>query len=108
MTRREWIAAGATGLVAASRARAETSDLGSRICVFTDHLAGFPYEDVARMLRDLKVAGPDLTVRPGGLVKPERVSEDLPRVLLEYDPRTDSVAAVGIDGLLYGRQSNIL
>jgi sugar phosphate isomerase/epimerase len=87
VTRREWIAAGATGLVAASRARAETSDLGSRICVFTDHLAGFPYEDVARMLRDLKVAGPDLTVRPGGLVKPERVSEDLPRasaVFKEY------------------------
>lgn len=37
-----------------------------------------------------------------------QATEDLPRVMLEYDARTDTVAAVGIDGLLYGRQSNIL
>ena len=37
-----------------------------------------------------------------------QATEDLPRVLLEYDPRTDTLAAVGIEGLLYGRQSNIL
>lgn len=37
-----------------------------------------------------------------------QATEDLPRVLLEYDARTDTVTAVGIDGLLYGRQSNIL
>ena len=76
MTRRDWLGAGAASLLAA---RAQTADLGSRICVFTDHLAGFPYPEVARMLREAGVAGPDLTVRPGGLVLPERVEEDLPR-----------------------------
>lgn len=44
----------------------------------------------------------------GGQMVFGQATEDLPRVVLEYDPRTDSVAAVGIDGLLYGRQSNIL
>jgi len=44
----------------------------------------------------------------GGQMVSGQATEDLPRVMLEYDARTDSVAAVGIDGLLYGRQSNIL
>lgn len=35
-------------------------------------------------------------------------TEDLPRIKLEYDAKTDSVHAVGVDGLIYGRQSNIL
>jgi arsenite oxidase small subunit len=29
-------------------------------------------------------------------------------VLLEYDAKTDTLSAVGIDGLIYGRQANIL
>lgn len=37
-----------------------------------------------------------------------QATEDLPRVLLEYDAKTDTVNAVGIDGLLYGRQANVL
>lgn len=37
-----------------------------------------------------------------------QATEDLPRILLEYDARTDSVQAVAINGLLYGRQSNVL
>ena len=37
-----------------------------------------------------------------------QATEDLPQVLLEYDPRNDSVQAVAINGLLYGRQSNVL
>jgi len=37
-----------------------------------------------------------------------QATEDLPRIKLEYDARTDSVHAVGVDGLIYGRQSNIL
>ncbi|MDD4962730.1 MAG: arsenate reductase (azurin) small subunit [Gallionella sp.] len=32
----------------------------------------------------------------------------LPQIVLEYDARTDSVAAVAVDGLIYGRQANIL
>jgi arsenite oxidase small subunit len=37
-----------------------------------------------------------------------QATEDLPRIKLEYDTQTDLVHAVGVDGLIYGRQSNIL
>ena len=82
MTRRDLLGAGAASLMAASAQ--PPAGLGSRICVFTDHLSGVPYADVARMLREVGVAGPDLTVRPGGLVLPERVEEDLPRAAAAF------------------------
>jgi arsenite oxidase small subunit len=37
-----------------------------------------------------------------------QATEDLPRIALEYDAKTDSISAVGVDGLIYGRQANIL
>jgi len=57
-----------------------------RICLFTDHLddSGFTYAEVAKMLRDLGVAGPDLTVRGGGLVPPDRVTEELPKAMAAF------------------------
>ncbi|HEU0123325.1 MAG TPA: sugar phosphate isomerase/epimerase family protein [Bryobacteraceae bacterium] len=70
-----------TFLTASAGAAAAGPDLSSRICLFTDHLGGFTYAEVARMLKDLGVAGPDLTVRRGGLVTPERVAEDLPKAV---------------------------
>jgi sugar phosphate isomerase/epimerase len=64
----------------------QTVPLADRICLFTDHLDdfGYSYADVARMLSQLKIAGPDLTVRPGGLVAPERVAEDLPKAVAAF------------------------
>lgn len=53
----------------------------SQICLFTDHLGGFSYLEVARMLKDLGVAGPDLTVRRGGIVPPEQAATELPKAL---------------------------
>lgn len=44
----------------------------------------------------------------GGQMVCGQATEDLPQVLLEYDAKTDSVRAVSINGLLYGRQSNVL
>ena len=44
----------------------------------------------------------------GGQMVCGQATEDLPRVMLDYDTRTDSVTAVGIDGLIYGRQANLL
>jgi sugar phosphate isomerase/epimerase len=57
-----------------------------RICLFTDHLDdfGYSYADIARMLKQLKIAGPDLTVRPGGLVLPARVTADLPKAAAAF------------------------
>jgi len=37
-----------------------------------------------------------------------QATENLPRIQLQYNSRTDSITAVGIEGLLYGRQSNVL
>jgi arsenite oxidase small subunit len=37
-----------------------------------------------------------------------QATRNLPRIVLEYDAKTDAVHAIGIDGLLYGRQSNRL
>ena len=37
-----------------------------------------------------------------------QATENLPMVRLNYDARTDAVTAVGIEGLIYGRQANIL
>lgn len=37
-----------------------------------------------------------------------QATENLPMVRLDYDARTDSVTAVGVEGLIYGRQANIL
>jgi arsenite oxidase small subunit len=37
-----------------------------------------------------------------------QATEDLPRVTLEYDAKDGRIVAVGIDGLLYGRQANVL
>jgi len=37
-----------------------------------------------------------------------QATENLPRILLTYSDKSGSVKAVGVDGLIYGRQSNIL
>ena len=44
----------------------------------------------------------------GGQMICGQATENLPRVLLEYDQKSGAISAVGIDGLLYGRQANIL
>ena len=44
----------------------------------------------------------------GGQMVCGQATEDLPRVMLDYDAKTDSIVAVGIDGLIYGRQANVL
>jgi len=58
-------------------------NLQQRLCLFTDHLddSGYTFDEVARMIKQLGISGPDLTVRSGGLVAPEKVSEDLPRAV---------------------------
>jgi sugar phosphate isomerase/epimerase len=57
-----------------------------RIALFTDHLddAGFNYAELAKMIAPLKIAGPDLTVRGGGVVPPERAAEELPKAAAAF------------------------
>jgi len=67
--------------------------LADRLCLFTDHLddAGYSYVEVAAMLSPLKISGPDLTLRPGGIVSPERVAEELPKAVAAFRDRGMSV-----------------
>lgn len=37
-----------------------------------------------------------------------QATENLPRIELDYDPQTDTITAVGVRGLIYGRQANVL
>jgi arsenite oxidase small subunit len=37
-----------------------------------------------------------------------QATENLPRIVLEYNAKDDTVTAVAVEGLLYGRQANIL
>ncbi|RDK01488.1 arsenate reductase (azurin) small subunit [Paraburkholderia lacunae] len=37
-----------------------------------------------------------------------QATENLPRVRLHYDEKTGTVSAVGMEGLIYGRQANVL
>ena len=81
MHRREFMKAAATAPLALLQ---PVSSPEAKICLFTDHLADFDYQEVATMLRQVGVGGADLTVRPGGLVKPERVVEDLPKAVATF------------------------
>lgn len=44
----------------------------------------------------------------GGQLVCGQATEKLPRIVLHYDERNGAVTAVAVEGLLYGRQSNIL
>ncbi|RMF18750.1 MAG: arsenate reductase (azurin) small subunit [Gammaproteobacteria bacterium] len=37
-----------------------------------------------------------------------QATENLPRIRLSYDEKTDTLTATGVEGLIYGRQANII
>ncbi len=37
-----------------------------------------------------------------------QATENLPRIRLDYNAQTGAITATGIDGMLYGRQANVL
>lgn len=44
----------------------------------------------------------------GGQMVCGQATEDLPRIVLNYDAKTGTVTAVAVEGLIYGRQANVL
>jgi L-ribulose-5-phosphate 3-epimerase len=76
----------APGTRAADPPEPKPRPVHERICIFTDHLddQGFTYAEVAAHLKQLGVAGPDLTVRPGGLVSPDKVADELPKAAAAF------------------------
>lgn len=54
---------------------------GPQVCIFSKHLQWLDYREMAVMARSIGFTGIDLTVRDGGHVKPERVTQELPRAI---------------------------
>ncbi len=97
MNRRELLMAGLAAAAPAPAAPKTAPPLEDRICVFTDPFDGpdgFSYDEVAGLLHEVGAAGPDLTVRPGGLVLPDRVAEDLPKAHAVFEKRGLSVPMI--------------
>lgn len=55
------------------------------ICLFSKHAAKLNYTDLGKFAKQAGFAGVDLTVRPGGHVLPEKVTEDLPRAFEQIE-----------------------
>lgn len=56
-----------------------TADGKCSVNIFSKHLQWLNYADMAKLAAEMGFDGIDLTVRAGGHVLPERVSEDLPK-----------------------------
>ena len=52
-----------------------------KLMMFVKHLQSLPIEQAASQMRELGFEGMDLTVRPSGVVKPEDVRTELPKVV---------------------------
>lgn len=44
----------------------------------------------------------------GGQMVCGQAPSKLPRIVLDYNAKTDTIAAVAVDGLIFGRQANVL
>jgi len=51
----------------------------ARVCIFTEHFQSLPIPEVCRVFQRIGVDGLDLTVRPGGHIKPEDAKTELPK-----------------------------
>ena len=58
--------------------------------MFSKHLQELDIPDAGRAIKELDFDGVELTVRAGGHIVPERVTEDLPRAV-------EALAAVGLE-----------
>lgn len=101
MLRRNLLAGTAAAVLLSSRAvTASAADalppVTDRIALFTDHLddAGFSYAELAKMIAPLKIAGPDLTVRGGGVVLPERAADELPKAAAAFRDERMSIPMI--------------
>ena len=74
----------AVGLALKTRASVfdvQSANTDFTINIFSKNLQWLGYEDMAKVAADVGFEGIDLTVRPNGHVKPERVADDLPRAV---------------------------
>lgn len=88
VSRRAWMRV-VGGAVLAGHAARSDARASRTYCLFSKHLPELGWADLGRAVKDAGFDGVDLTVRPGGHVRPERAADDLPRAL-------DAIRAQGI------------
>jgi sugar phosphate isomerase/epimerase len=90
MTRRAMVSSGlsavamAAGALPLGHARSEAptpSQRTNQFCAFVKFIQALPYDTLAERIAELGFDGIEATVRKGGLVRPERVEDDLPRLV---------------------------
>jgi L-ribulose-5-phosphate 3-epimerase len=72
----------------------ESGAAGRTFCFFSKHLSDLSVPDLASAVIDMGYDAIDLTVRPGGHVLPEKVTDDLPRALDAIRTKGTSVAMI--------------
>lgn len=73
MNRRDFLAT-----AAAPALLAQSNESKPTLCLFSKHAPKLNYRDLGKFCKQVGFGGVDLTVRPGGHVLPEKVTEDLP------------------------------
>ena len=81
ISRRDFIKVSGAGLVSSAFVRPTFKMDDLSVHVFSKHLQSFNYNEMSSFASEVGFDGIDLTVRPGGHVLPERVSQDLPRAV---------------------------
>jgi sugar phosphate isomerase/epimerase len=101
--RRSFIKSG-TALAAASMAGiaptpliAQDANVSPKICVFTKFLQDLSYDELAATVKELGFDGVEATVRNKGHVLPERVEEDLPKMVEALKRHGVEIVAMATD-----------
>lgn len=70
-----------------------------QFCLFSKHLLGMSFEEIATHLAELDIPGLEAPIRPDGHVEPERIEEDLPKLVeaLTKAGRNLSILTSGIN-----------
>lgn len=102
-TRREFVSKTLLGLAVASTnaiaGARETEKPKYRICAFEKFLQDLSYDELADVIAELGFVGIEATVRNKGHVLPERVEEDLPKLVEALKQRNLEVTTMATDVL---------
>ena len=72
---------------------------GNTFCFFSKHLQGLSFDDIASFAAEVGMDGVEAPIRPGGHVEPEKVEEDLPKLVeaLKKQGRELTIMTSGIN-----------
>src|SRR5215471_16460545 len=93
LSRRQVFAGLAAGATAAAQFRPDNGPKARTtpaVCLYSQAVIKVPYDELGPILRGVGVDGCDLTVMPGGHVRPDNASLDLMRAV-------EAITGVGLD-----------